>query len=685
MRALPLFLCLLLASALQGKDKKLDSLKELVNSSIAIEHARGMIGVAEFYIGQDSAKAMQYLKQAQLEQLQLPDSLLQQLNVRKYSLYKDLYQHELAIQELKASIRYAKKNELPNTLAANYKLLSSHYFYLFQYDSCKIALQKAIELYEKLGDESARGSLLLRLAGVDYALGLYEPAIIKAFEAAEIFKKINSDKQLAVAYMQLGNIYYFLESFDEARAFYSIAADYFEKYGDDNGFYNALSNIGLVKIERREYQHGIEDQRKALAYFHHNNKILEAGNAYFYLGKAFHYLGKTDSSEYFLDKSIESNTATGYKIGVGYAYLYKARNKLKKEEIDEAIALAEKALSIIRELPNYELEQDVSVILAECYEKKNLPKKSLSHLKRAYELMDSLAIDNGILTNVALHEQAKLEKAEYELKLAKAREVAREKEYENQKKIILLVSLIALIAIASLNYFIRSNRKNRYLNRELKAKQKLIEEELATKRALLKEIHHRVKNNLQVISSMLSIQSQYIKSPELENVVRECRARISSMSLIHESLYRKEDNDQSLFSSYVKNLIPQLVETYQVDQQNIRLEMDIQDFELSLDDSVPCGLLINEIVSNSLKHAFPDGKGGTITIQMHKTGNRIDLIVADDGVGINKDVKPEEESTFGFLLIYSLISQLEAELDLDAGKGTRYHISWESKSDKLLN
>jgi two-component sensor histidine kinase len=212
-----------------------------------------------------------------------------------------------------------------------------------------------------------------------------------------------------------------------------------------------------------------------------------------------------------------------------------------------------------------------------------------------------------------------------------------------------------------------------------------IEHELDTKKALLKEIHHRVKNNLQIISSMLSIQAQYIDDSRFDDIINECKSRIVSMSLIHESLYKKEDEERSLFSNYIKELLPVLIETYHIDKSKVELNMDIADFELSLDDSVPCGLMINEIISNSLKHAFPEGRNGKIDLKMFKHGTEMVLQIADNGVGLKKQIDPEKQDSFGFLLIYTLAHQLEARINVLNNEGVSIDVRWQTKADKLLS
>ena len=312
-------------------------------------------------------------------------------------------------------------------------------------------------------------------------------------------------------------------------------------------------------------------------------------------------------------------------------------------------------------------------------------KEALRNLRKAISLEDSLDIDYEMLDRLASKQRAQLESKDYELRLAREEGLEQAQENKKQQQFIIAISIIAFLLVFFVIGLIITNNRNKSLHRQLLQNKDTIESELDNKKALLKEIHHRVKNNLQIISSMLSIQAQYIESEQLDAIINECRSRIVSMSLIHESLYRKEDDDRSLFSNYIRQLLPKLIETYHFDKSKVELKMKIEDFELSLDDSVPCGLMINEIVSNSLKHGFSDGRNGVIDLEMHKKGKMIELRISDNGVGLPLDFKPEEQDSFGYLLIYTLAHQLEAQLSVSNNNGVSFNIRWETKDDKLLS
>ncbi len=204
-----------------------------------------------------------------------------------------------------------------------------------------------------------------------------------------------------------------------------------------------------------------------------------------------------------------------------------------------------------------------------------------------------------------------------------------------------------------------------------KAENKLLTS-LQEKEVLLKEVHHRVKNNLQVISSILNLQSSYVKDKKTLNILRESQNRIKSMSFIHESLYRARDFSSLNFSEYIENLVRNLVQSYMLDHDNVNTELDLGQHALSLDQAIPCGLIINELVSNSIKYAFPKGKEGMITVKLKEVENKLHFTVADNGIGLPENFNVEETDTLGLQLVYTLIDQLDGDIEVINDNGTKF-------------
>ncbi len=212
---------------------------------------------------------------------------------------------------------------------------------------------------------------------------------------------------------------------------------------------------------------------------------------------------------------------------------------------------------------------------------------------------------------------------------------------------------------------------------EQKKNETLLESSLAEKEILLKEIHHRVKNNLQIISSLIVLQEQYVKDERILHVFKDFQNRIKVMALIHQSLYNSENLSKIHLSEYIKNLVNNLFKAYSANSKQIKLELDIEDIDFNLDNANACGLIINELVSNSLKHAFSKDDDGKITVTLKRTrNNRILLDVYDNGIGFPKDVDYKNSDSLGLKLISTITKQMDGKISIEKNNGTHVKITW---------
>jgi PAS domain S-box-containing protein len=208
----------------------------------------------------------------------------------------------------------------------------------------------------------------------------------------------------------------------------------------------------------------------------------------------------------------------------------------------------------------------------------------------------------------------------------------------------------------------------------------LIEESLAEKEILLKEIHHRVKNNMQVISSLLFLQSQMAKDESVQMLFKESQNRIRSISLVHEQLYQSHNLSTIEYGAYLKKMFIPLFESFKVDVRRVTITIEVPTVMISIDKAVPCSLIVNELLSNSLKHAFPEGKSGKITIDFSlnpETGMYL-LEYHDNGVGIPQDLDLKNTGTLGMSLLFGLTRQLSGTITRLEGEGTHFMIVFPS-------
>lgn len=204
---------------------------------------------------------------------------------------------------------------------------------------------------------------------------------------------------------------------------------------------------------------------------------------------------------------------------------------------------------------------------------------------------------------------------------------------------------------------------------------------LQEKEVLLKEIHHRVKNNLQIISSLLNLQAEYLKDKQALEIFKNSQNRIESMALIHEKLYESEDLARINFADYVQDLVTSLFYAYAVNSDAITLKLNIENIFLGIDAAIPCGLIITELVLNSLKHAFPLGKCGEICVELRSFDrNKLALIVRDNGIGLPKSFDFKNTASLGLQLVDALTNQLESSIELNKNDGVEFKLVFENKN-----
>jgi len=222
-------------------------------------------------------------------------------------------------------------------------------------------------------------------------------------------------------------------------------------------------------------------------------------------------------------------------------------------------------------------------------------------------------------------------------------------------------------------------KSNKELQHEI-AERRKVEEQLRTslqeKEVMLREIYNRVKNNMQIVSSLLRLQSNNIKSEKLLEMFKVAHNRIKSMALVHEGLYRSKDLARIDFSDYVKKLTTHLFSIYSPVSKNISLKLEVEEIYFDINTAIPCGLIINELVSNSLKHAFPEGESGEICVKINGNLDKYTVIVKDSGKGFPEDEDFLMAETLGMQLVTDLIKQLNGTIRLDRRNGTKFKITF---------
>ncbi len=210
-----------------------------------------------------------------------------------------------------------------------------------------------------------------------------------------------------------------------------------------------------------------------------------------------------------------------------------------------------------------------------------------------------------------------------------------------------------------------------------KAMEDKVTASLREKDMLLKEIHHRVKNNLQIIISLLNLQSGYIKDEQTLKTVKDGQNRVRTMALVHEKFYQAEELSEIHFGEYTEKLCQFIFQSYSDRTDRVRLKINSDNIKFDMDTAMPCGLLINEVVSNALKYAFPDGRSGEVAISIKALpGSKVELFIGDDGIGLPPDLDIDRTETLGLQLISALAGQLDGTLEVTGNGGTAFRVQF---------
>lgn len=563
-------------------------------------------------------------------------------------------------------------------------MLSESYLNSNQLDSSLIYIDSAKTIANNLKLSKRIGMLLLREGTVLYAKGQYIESIESVFEATQYFEKSNEEMQRAFSYLQIGTTYLYIDFFEKAQSYYRKAGNTFLTVGDTLGFHICQANLGLVELEKENFSLALNYFQKAHPVIVASKRPLSIGTSYRYLGMSYQGLNQYDSASYFLEKALQNDLQYGYKIGICSDYLGLAELTFQKEEYSKARAFADSAKVYYPKHSDIELEADLYRVLAQVYRKLGKKDKSSDYFAHYTMLQDSLKQEEIAINAIAESESKKLEQLRNDLLIAKQKELIQEEENRIQQYFLLLLSIIAVVALFLLGLITSANKKNKQLNQALSERNKQVEKDLSVKQELITEIHHRVKNSLQVISSILSIQSAITKDKKLQRSLLETKSRISNLSSINAGLYRESEEDQKFLSKWIESMVKSLAKEYQVDDR-LQLKLELENFLLAIDETIPAGILIHEMVSNIFKHAYHEEEAINIEISLYKSGKHIHLKLSDKGHGFPNNINPDESESLGLMLIHTMAQQLEGKLYIDDAKGVAYHLEWEQFENRLLS
>ncbi|MFN3997367.1 histidine kinase dimerization/phosphoacceptor domain -containing protein [Algoriphagus sp.] len=475
---------------------------------------------------------------------------------------------------------------------------------------------KTLKIGETYGEQKAIAMAYSDMSNLFWKQGKFAVGLEYGLKSIDIFEKgeIN-DLDYDFTLHVVGNNLVELKRLNEAEAYFYKSIEIGEKYG----FYNNLSDsyIALSELnsQQGDFREAIDSGLEALKFAELLENRFMIMRSYLSLGRTSNLAGNFVEAVGFLQKSIQIATSDFEdKYFLSLAYLELSNALEGSGQFDKALNASRIYDQLRQDVFTAETNDRISVLQTEM---------QLSQKENTIKLQEAQLSKNRIL----------------------------------QGFILILSGVLATFLFVLYLIFLKKKKYSR-----------LLEKKNVEKEFLLKEIHHRVKNNLETISSLLSLQKSKIQSKEFRKIMEETQNRVQSMGMIHQRLYQGENMKEIEMKGFFENLGNHIIDTFDASER-IRFLANMEPIELDVDLAIPIGLIVNELISNSLKYAFPENRFGDIEVQLSEKDNHLFLIVSDNGIGMTAD-PPILGTGFGSELIRLLTLQLDGKMTLQAQKGT---------------
>ena len=562
-------------------------------------------------------------------------------------------------------------------------------FYLSENDSAIRYLQETVDLALSAGDWKGAGLAFNTLGAVSKRTNEYDKAIHYYAKARDVFERIDYWQGVAGIYNNMGDLYAKLQQPRQAIGQFEQSLDIFRKQGDSNGIGLGLYNIGNRYVDLGEYEQGLSYLREALVIREKTGTKEDKLYCYLTIGYAYGKQGQHAEAIIYLEDALSLATETSRKDLAlsGNQCLAEIYDTLKATQ--KAEEHYQQALTLAEALDDAQGRMQLLKDMAAFHERIGNHRLALIEFKRYHAIGESSLTQEKAATLAEL--QTKYETSEKERKISSLQQKELQQTTQlarNQRDRVVLIAGLLILLVIGVVYFYRyrtKHRANQILgekneviasqNTELQARQTQLALSLQEKELLLKEIHHRVKNNLQVISSLLAVQAQQYDHPSIEEFVTNGRARVQAMALVHQFLYQGE-YARIAYDDYLKRLTSSIIDFHGVDDR-ISFRVDAEPIHFDVDTAIPLGLISNEIITNALKHAFVAGQLGHINVSLHQWQGEVVLAVVDNGRGFSSD-DFKKRNSFGMSLVQNLARKISGKLRIENELGTRVTLTFQN-------
>ncbi|MEM7375392.1 MAG: histidine kinase dimerization/phosphoacceptor domain -containing protein [Bacteroidota bacterium] len=541
---------------------------------------------------------------------------------------------------------------------------------LGELDSALVHFQLARGIYIGVNDSLHLAETYAKLHYAHLYLGNADSSLFHALECLRLYEGLNQKRGMAVALSKAAESLNTQNKFEEALEYALQGVKHAEESQDSIVLADVLTTTAANYTRLEQFEKALQFQNKAIGIFEQVGNSLDIAINLNSRGNIYKLAGDFELAYLDYTTGLELGKPYGYS-GLDRALMANVGDVLvRTDRFEEALSVLKEVAALDRSFSNKRDAPEPLLRISEAYE--GLGQFDSAYLYRiAYEeLSDSLFNADADQRMSDIRTKYETEKVEAQNEFLEQR--------QQQQQILLWVAMAGILAIGIIALLLfQNNRRKRRTNVLLASQNNQIEQKNQQNETLLKEIHHRVKNNLQVISSLLRLQSSHIEDDAVRKVVAAGEHRVKSMAMIHQKLYQRENLSGVEMKDYLTTLGKSLIDTLGDRETSIQLIVDMPELELDVDTAVPLGLIANELITNSLKYAFTHRESGEIRLSLELNDrNTLELMVADDGVGSGGISVIGGKTSFGSRLIHLLCMQLDGELrvETDAGRRTKVAI-----------
>jgi two-component sensor histidine kinase/Tfp pilus assembly protein PilF len=524
-------------------------------------------------------------------------------------------------------------------------------------------LDSAEALFSTLGDLEYQGNVLNARGTAYFYQGVTDKAMAHFMDALAFAEKNDLLLCRSQALNNIAIVHRRAGEHQEALGIYRRSIQVKRRLGDERGIANTLSNMGVAYGHLGLPDSALQRFSEAIVTYRALGDAYEVGSTQ--LAMAEVYLDHDDFAQagaQLEEALVNLKDSPEDQFSTAQAHLLLGRALTGQGKTSEALAHLRITEGLIASSDRAEMIAELHAAKAEVLHASGAHREAFTELKRAHALQDSIQGEDAKRSLEELRTRFDTQEKEKQIEMQQLQLAQQE---QRRRTFLAIVAALALLMLAAVGMVIARIRSNRRLDRQ----KQLVETALAEKELLLREIHHRVKNNLQTVSSLLSIQGRGITDEKAKEAVNDSRLRVKSMALIHQDLYREGDLTGVRMKEYVEKLVTSLVTSYAMGAR-VRADVQVDDIALDVDSAVPIGLILNELVTNALKYAWPEERNGALNVSLCKNGNVLALVVADDGAGKAGTVDDERSSGFGLSMVKTFADKLKAEWTMHQDKGT---------------